>query len=170
MAWPLRLKLFIIYVWVVHLRNIADKKLPSLQLLSHQHINQPSCVLTTSIFLSFLCQAGPDSPNWRELLALLQTVCQLQCWVHGGKWVCAWLVGWAVVSWWTLSFDQHFEIHILRIEASCSLWNAISQRHTCLTNHTLLARATHPCCGDSLHVLLICTYNLMSVHLSKLIS
>lgn len=127
MAWPLRLKLFIIYVWVVHLRNIADKKLPSLQLLSHQHINQPSCVLTTSIFLSFLCQAGPDSPNWRELLALLQTVCQLQCWVHGGKWVCAWLVGWAVVSWWTLSFDQHFEIHILRIEASCSPRNAISQ-------------------------------------------
>lgn len=33
-AWPLRLRLFIIYVWVVHLRDIADKKLPSLQFLS----------------------------------------------------------------------------------------------------------------------------------------
>lgn len=127
-AWPLRLKLFIIYVWVVHLRNIADKKLPTESAASlSRHIKQPSCVLTTSIFLSFLCQVGPDSPDWRELLALLQTVCQLQCRVHGGKWLCAWLLGWALVSWWTLSFDQHFEIHILQIEASCSLRNAISQ-------------------------------------------
>lgn len=130
----LRLWLSIIYVWVVHLRHIADKKLPSLHLLSPSISTSPSCVLTTSIFLSFLSQAGPDSPNWRELLALLQTVCQLQCRVYGGKSV--FLCGWAGIfflckvaafSWWSLSFDQFFANCTFCTKASCSPRNAISQ-------------------------------------------
>lgn len=39
----------------------------------------PSCVLTSLVLLSFPSLAGPDSSNRRELPALLQRVCQLQC-------------------------------------------------------------------------------------------
>lgn len=60
----------------------ADKK--KLPVLS-RHVD--STILFSR--LPFPCRsspAGPDSPDWRELPALLQTVCQLQRRVYGGKW------------------------------------------------------------------------------------
>lgn len=139
----LRLWLFIIYVWVVYLRYIADKKLPSLHLLSPSISTPLSCVLTTSIFLSFLSKAGPDSPNWRELLALLQTVCQLQCRVYGGK--SEFLCGWAGIFLmpsccllfmisviWSVLCKLYFLYKSFLFTKKCH-----EPRHTYLTNHTL---------------------------------
>lgn len=80
MAQLLRLCFFIIYSLVAHLRLCRQKAPPSLSLLYYTILCSP---------LPFCCHffspAGPDSSHWRELLALLQTVCQLQCRVHGGK-------------------------------------------------------------------------------------
>lgn len=86
-----RLWLSIIYVWVSHLRYCGQKAPQSPSLL-WKHIDPTILFSHHSHFPSFLPPAGPDSPNWRELLALLQTVCQLQCRVHGGKFliVCEW--------------------------------------------------------------------------------
>lgn len=64
-----------------HLRTRRQKAPP----VSPRISAVPFCVLTTPVSLSLLCPAGPDSSDWGELLAVLQTVCQLQRRVHGGK-------------------------------------------------------------------------------------
>lgn len=80
-----RLWLSIIYAKLL-IWGLADKKLHSLHLPpSPSTSSPPFSLLTSPIFLSFLSLAGPDPSNWRELLALLQTVRQLQRRVYGGK-------------------------------------------------------------------------------------